>query len=45
MKEILEMKRTHERIVEKRKQREARLAAAKISGVPLPPARDYPIRK
>ncbi|CAB3220911.1 unnamed protein product [Arctia plantaginis] len=45
MKEILEMKRTHERIVEKRRQREARLAAAKISGVPLPPARDYPTKK
>ncbi|XP_062528665.1 transient receptor potential cation channel subfamily V member 5 isoform X1 [Bombyx mori] len=40
MKEILEMKRTHERIVAKRKQREA----LKPGEIP-PPARDYPIRK
>lgn len=45
MKEILEMKRTHERIVAKRKQREAQIREMK--GKPLPPAnvRDYPIKK
>ncbi|XP_023947943.1 transient receptor potential cation channel subfamily V member 6 [Bicyclus anynana] len=42
MKEILEMKRTHERIVAKRKQRDAELKGAKG---PPPPVRDYPITK
>ncbi|XP_039765821.1 transient receptor potential cation channel subfamily V member 5 isoform X2 [Pararge aegeria] len=42
MKEILEMKRTHERIVAKRKQRYEELKGAK--GVP-PPVRDYPTTK
>ncbi|KAL4705266.1 hypothetical protein ACJJTC_010285 [Scirpophaga incertulas] len=44
MKEILEMKRTHDRIVAKRAQREAELKG--IKGQPPPPAvRDYPIKK
>uniref|UniRef100_A0A2A4JF08 Ion transport domain-containing protein n=1 Tax=Heliothis virescens TaxID=7102 RepID=A0A2A4JF08_HELVI len=45
MKEILEMKRTHERIVAKRKQREAQLAAGKGHPMPPTPARDYPLTK
>lgn len=45
MKEILEMKRTHERIVAKRKQREAQIAAGKGHVLPPTPARDYPITK
>ncbi|XP_041974280.1 transient receptor potential cation channel subfamily V member 5 [Aricia agestis] len=44
MKEILEMKRTHERIVAKRKAREAELKGAK-GRLPPEPARNYPIRK
>lgn len=44
MKEILEMKRTHDRIVTKRKAREAELKGAK-GRVPPPPARDYPLTK
>ncbi|CAH0722828.1 unnamed protein product, partial [Brenthis ino] len=42
MKEILEMKRTHERIVAKRKQRDAEMKGGKL---PPPPVRDYPITK
>ncbi|KAL0849939.1 hypothetical protein ABMA28_011863 [Loxostege sticticalis] len=45
MKEILEMKRTHDRIVAKRKQREAELKGTKGRLPPPPPSRDYPIRK
>ncbi|XP_073946803.1 transient receptor potential cation channel subfamily V member nanchung [Choristoneura fumiferana] len=44
MKEILEMKRTHERIVAKRKQRAAELKGLK-GRPPPPPVRNYPIRK
>ncbi|KAG6455589.1 hypothetical protein O3G_MSEX009288 [Manduca sexta] len=44
MKEILEMKRTHERIVAKRKQREAMMKGQKGGSLP-PTVRDYPIRK
>ncbi|XP_063834932.1 transient receptor potential cation channel subfamily V member 5 [Ostrinia nubilalis] len=44
MKEILEMKRTHDRIVAKRKQREAELKGVK-GRPPPPPTRDYPTRK
>lgn len=43
MKEILEMKRTHDRIVAKRMAREAELEGAK--GQAPPPARDYPLTK
>ncbi|XP_038209569.1 transient receptor potential cation channel subfamily V member 5 [Zerene cesonia] len=43
MKEILEMKRTHQRIVAKRKQREHDLKNAK--GPIVPPVRNYPLRK
>ncbi|KPJ13765.1 Transient receptor potential cation channel subfamily V member 5 [Papilio machaon] len=44
MKEILEMKRTHDRIVAKRKQREAEMKGMK--GRPPPePVKDYPIKK
>lgn len=42
MKEILEMKRTHDRIVAKRKAREAELKGGK--GL-APPPRDYPLTK
>ncbi|CAG9782810.1 unnamed protein product [Diatraea saccharalis] len=45
MKEILEMKRTHERIVAKRKKREEELKGMKGRLPPPPPVRDYPIRK
>ncbi|CAG4921815.1 unnamed protein product [Colias eurytheme] len=43
MKEILEMKRTHQRIVAKRKQREHDLKNAKGPIVPI--VRNYPLRK
>ncbi|XP_045507975.1 transient receptor potential cation channel subfamily V member 5 [Colias croceus] len=43
MKEILEMKRTHQRIVAKRKQREHDLKNAK--GPIVPVVRNYPLRK
>ncbi|CAK1600101.1 unnamed protein product [Parnassius mnemosyne] len=44
MKEIFEMKRTHDRIVAKRKQREAEIK--RFKGRPPPqPVRDYPIKK
>ncbi|KAG7304311.1 hypothetical protein JYU34_011251 [Plutella xylostella] len=43
MKEIMEMKRTHEKIVAKRRQREEQLRGG---GRPPPaPARDYPLKK
>ena len=42
MKEILEMKRTHQRIVAKRMQRDAEMKGGKL---PPPPVRDYPITK
>lgn len=42
MKEILEMKRTHERIVAKRKQRDAELKGGKGQ---VRPVRDYPTTK
>ncbi|XP_050352578.1 transient receptor potential cation channel subfamily V member 5 [Nymphalis io] len=44
MKEILEMKRTHERVVAKRTQREAEMKGGK-GRLPPPPVRDYPITK
>jgi hypothetical protein len=44
MKEILEMKRTHDKIVAKRKQREAELKGIK-GRPPPPPVRDYPLQK
>ncbi|XP_026484620.2 transient receptor potential cation channel subfamily V member 5 [Vanessa tameamea] len=44
MKEILEMKRTHERVVAKRKQREAEMKGGK-GRLPPPPVRDYPTTK
>lgn len=44
MKEIMEMKRTHERIVAKRKAREAQLAGGR-GLAPHTPLRDYPLRK
>ncbi|XP_045761391.1 transient receptor potential cation channel subfamily V member 5 [Maniola jurtina] len=44
MKEILEMKRTHERIVAKRKQRDEELKGMK-GKLPPPPVRDYPTKK
>lgn len=45
MKEILEMKRTHERIVAKRKQRELQIKELKGRPLPPEPLRDYPIKK
>lgn len=42
MKEILEMKRTHQRIVAKRLQRDEEMKGGKL---PPPPVRDYPITK
>lgn len=44
MKEILEMKRTHERIVAKRKQREAEMKGRK-GNLPPQPVRNYPLTK
>ncbi|XP_048481884.1 transient receptor potential cation channel subfamily V member 5 isoform X3 [Plutella xylostella] len=43
MKEIMEMKRTHEKIVAKRRQREEQLRGG--GRAPPPPARDYPLKK
>ncbi|KAJ2943871.1 hypothetical protein O0L34_g8197 [Tuta absoluta] len=46
MREILDMKRTHEKIVAKRKQREEEMKAKGLKGrLPPPPVRDYPITK